>query len=42
MAFKLPKIEAAIQMVDNVTAPMRKINQAIESANAPVKRLTIL
>ena len=39
MAFKLPQIEAAIQMVDNVTAPMRKINQAIESANAPVKRL---
>ena len=40
MAFKLPQIEAAIQMVDNVTAPMRKINQAIESANAPVKRLS--
>lgn len=40
MAFKLPKIEAAIQMVDNVTAPMRKINQAVESANAPVKRLS--
>ena len=39
MAFKLPQIEAAIQMVDNVTAPMRKINQAIESANAPVNRL---
>ena len=39
MAFKLPKIEAAIQMVDNVTAPMRKINQAVESANAPVNRL---
>lgn len=39
MAFKLPKIEAAIQMVDNVTAPMRRINIAIESANAPVNRL---
>jgi hypothetical protein len=39
MAFKLPQIEAAIQMVDNVTAPMRKINQAIASANAPVNRL---
>lgn len=39
MAFKLPKIEAAIQMVDNVTAPMRKINQSIESANAPINRL---
>lgn len=39
MAFKLPQIEAAIQMVDNVTAPMRKINQAVESANAPVNRL---
>lgn len=40
MAFKLPKIEAAIQMVDNVTAPMRRINNAIDSANAPVKRLS--
>jgi len=39
MAFKLPQIEAAIQMVDNVTAPMRKINRAVESANAPVNKL---
>lgn len=39
MAFKLPRIEAAIQMVDQVTAPMRQINVAIQSAMAPVTAL---
>lgn len=39
MAYKLPRIEAAIQMVDIVTAPMRRINQAMVSAMAPVTAL---
>lgn len=39
MAYKLPRIEAAIQMVDIVTAPMRRINQAMASAMAPVTAL---
>jgi len=39
MAFRLPRIEAAIQMVDQVTAPMRQINVAIQSAMAPVTAL---
>ena len=39
MAFKLPRIEATIQMVDRVAAPMRKINQSIASAMAPVNAL---
>lgn len=39
MAFKLPRIEATIQMVDRVAAPMRKINQSIASAMEPVNRL---
>ena len=33
------RIEAAIQMVDQVTAPMRQINVAIQSAMAPVTAL---
>lgn len=39
MAFKLPKIEAAIQMVDNVSAVMRGVRASIESVNVPVNRL---
>ncbi len=39
MAFKLPRIEATIQMVDRVAAPMRKINQSIASAMEPVNAL---
>ena len=39
MAFKLPRIEAAIQMVDNVSAVMRGVRASIESVNAPVQAL---
>lgn len=37
--FKLPRIEAAIQMVDNVSAVMRGVRASVESVTVPVNRL---
>lgn len=40
MAFKLPRIEATIMMVDNVTATMRGVRASIAACSAPVDQLS--